>query len=154
MPRALPGRAHPQRGRLRPNRLAGVAPLDPGPSNAGSKQLLRLGAAAVATAGDAVARYADTLGSLDHGLHGGTSRAIDDGCDFTLSGDVLVPGVAVSGTIKVTATTVTATLTTAAAGQPSATFHARWAVGGQSGALAEVTGSSGGETIQGSTYAP
>ncbi len=77
-----------------PQSLAGVPPLDPGSSNTASKMLLRLGAAAVETAGDAVARYADILGSLDHGLHGGTSKAIDNGRGFVLDGDQLVPGVA------------------------------------------------------------
>jgi pimeloyl-ACP methyl ester carboxylesterase len=136
------------------NSLAQVVPLNPGPSNTGSKTLLRLGAAAVATAGDAVARDADILGSLDHGLYGGTSQASDHGSEFKLTGDTLVPGVAVSGTIKVTAKTVTATLTTDSAGAPAATFEAQWAVGGQSGALAEVTGSGDGETVSGSTFAP
>ncbi len=133
--------------------LAAVPPLIPGLSNTGSKTLLKLGSAAVATVGDAVARYADTLGSLDHGLHGGTSHAIENGTLFMLSRDVLVPGVAVSGTVKVNAATVSATVTTAAVGQPSAIFHVHWAVGGPSGALAQVTGTSGGQTIEGLTYA-
>jgi hypothetical protein len=137
-----------------PQSLAAVPPLVPGSSNTGSKTLLRLGAAAVETAGDAVARYADVLGTLDHGLHGGTSKAIDNGRRFVLDGDQLVPGVAVSGTIEVTATTISATLTTAAGGEPTTTFHVSWAVGGPSGALAEVTGHSNGEKIAGSTYAP
>ena len=54
--------------------------------------------------------------------HGGSS--------FILKGDSLVPGVAVSGTIKVTATTVTAKLRTDTSGQGPASFDARWAVGG------------------------
>jgi pimeloyl-ACP methyl ester carboxylesterase len=137
-----------------PESLSGVPPLDPGSSNTGSMAMLRLGSAAVATAGDAVARYADTTGSLDHGLHGGTSRAIRNGTQFVLEGDELVPGVAVSGTIDVTATTATATLTTVVIGEPRAMFKAHWAVAGQSGALARVTGSSDGRMIEGSTYAP
>jgi hypothetical protein len=60
----------------------------------------------------------------------------------------------VSGTIKIGATTVSATLTTAAAGQPAASFQIQWQVGGGSGALAQVTGSANGETIEGTTYAP
>jgi len=134
--------------------LAQVVPLTPAPSNTGSVQLLRLGAAAVATAGDVVARFADTLGSLDHGLHGGTSRAFDNGARFTLNGDVLVPGVAVSGEVSVTATMVSAKVTAKATGRVTATFHISWAVGGGPGALAHVTGTSSGPTIVGSTYAP
>ena len=76
------------------------------------------------------------------------------GAAFRLNGDTLIPGVAVSGSIKVTATTVTAKLTTDAAGVPAATFVAHWAVGGGSGALAQVTGSAAGKAIAGSTYAP
>ncbi len=53
-----------------------------------------------------------------------------------------------------TATTVSATLTTAAGSEPAATFHVTWTVGGPSGALAEVTGHSNGQKIAGSTYAP
>ncbi len=108
----------------------------------------------MATAGDAVARFADTLGTLDHGLHGGTSRALDNGRAFALRGDVLVPGVPVSGNIQVSATMVSAKLTVRIAGQATATFAVRWAVGGASGALAEVTGTSHGQAIVGSTYAP
>ena len=137
-----------------PESLSQVPPLNPGSTNTASKTVLRLGSAAVATAGDAIARYADTLGPLDHGLHGGTSRAIRGGKEYDLTSDELVPGVEVSGTIKVTATTVTATLTTHAQGAPSAEFVAQWAVVGQSGALAQVTGSSGGQTVSGSIYAP
>ncbi len=134
--------------------LAGVVPLTPAPANTGSTTSLRLGAAAVATAGDAVARFADTLGSLDHGLHGGTSRASDDGRRFTLDGDVLVPGVAVSGVMTVTATTVSARLSARGPGHATGTFDVQWAVGGPSGALAQVTGRSNGRLIVGSTYAP
>jgi hypothetical protein len=134
--------------------LSGVVPLTAGPSNQGSAQLLKLGAAAVATAGDAVARFNDMAGVLDHGLHGGTSKALRGGAAFRLNGDSLIPGVAVSGSIQVSATTVTAKLTTAAAGVPVAMFVAHWAVGGGSGALAQVTGSAAGQAIAGSTYAP
>jgi pimeloyl-ACP methyl ester carboxylesterase len=134
--------------------LAGVTALTPGPGNVGSSNLLKLGAAAVTTAGDAVARLDDITGSLDHGLHGGTARMTHGGADYRLSGDTLVPGVAVSGTIKVTATTVTAKLSTDAPGQGPATFVAQWAVGGGSGALAQVKGSSNGQAVVGSTYAP
>ena len=134
--------------------LGGVVPLTPGRSNEGSRSLLELGSAAVATAGDAIARYADTLGNLDHGLHGGTSQASHGGSQFQLTGDVLVPGVAVSGTITVGTTTVSATLSTKAPGQPAASFHVQWQVGGGSGALAHVNGEANGETVEGTTYAP
>jgi len=134
--------------------LAGVTPLTPGRTNTGSTELLRLGAAAVATAGDAMARFADTSGTLDHGLHGGTSQAQRNGTDFTLNGDALVPGVAVSGKIAVTAATVSARLSADVKGQVAAIFDIEWEVGGVSGALAQVTGTSKATTIVGSTYAP
>ena len=56
-----PGRAHPQRGCLRP--IPGRRPAAPSRAQERRvKALLRLGAAAVATAGDAVARYAGHIG--------------------------------------------------------------------------------------------
>jgi pimeloyl-ACP methyl ester carboxylesterase len=137
-----------------PQALAGVVPLTAGAGNVGSSVLLKLGAAAVETAGDAVARNADITSTLDHGLHGGTSQASLGGRKFVLTGDTLVPGVAVSGTITVTSTAVTAKLTTDTTGQGPATFDASWAVGGGSGALAQVKGTSNGQAIVGSTYAP
>jgi pimeloyl-ACP methyl ester carboxylesterase len=132
--------------------LAGVTPLTADAGSTGSPRLLQLGAAAVATAGDAVARSADILGSTDHGLHGGLAVASHG--TITLTGDVLVPGVSVSGTVHMGATTVTAALVTVTRGHPRATFDAQWAVGGASGALAHVTGTSGRQSIAGSTYAP
>jgi pimeloyl-ACP methyl ester carboxylesterase len=134
--------------------LAGVTSLTPGTGNAGSSAALQLGAAAVATAGDAMTRLDDITGSLDHGLYGGTAQMTHGGADYRLTGDTLVPGVAVSGTIRVTATTVTAKLSTAATGQAPATFDAQWAVAGGSGALAQVKGSANGHAVVGSTYAP
>ena len=65
-------------------------------------------AARVATAGDAVAR-SEGIGAVpDVGLHGGTVRPGLGGDRLVLVGDQLVPGVAVSGTVHVGATTVTA----------------------------------------------
>jgi hypothetical protein len=133
--------------------LAGVPPLTPWPTNTASVQLLRLGATAVATAGDALSRYADMLGPLDHGLHGGTEVARDDGRTITLARDVLVPGVAVSGTITSTSKTVSATLTADAHGVATATFKVQWPLGVAS-ATAEVTGRSDGQVIAGATEAP
>lgn len=134
--------------------LASIVPLTAGSGNAGSPAMLKLGAAAVATAGDAIARSADIIGSLDHGLHGGTAQESHGGADITLTGDALVPGVAVSGTVHVGASTVTAKLSATTTGGDSATFEAQWSVGGGSGALAQVTGSSAGRAIVGSIYAP
>jgi pimeloyl-ACP methyl ester carboxylesterase len=134
--------------------LAAVVPLHPGSGNSGSTDLLKLGAAAVATAGDAVSRFADITGTLDHGLHGGTAQAAHGGADFTLKGYTLIPGVAVSGTIKIKGNKVMAKLTTDTAAQGPASFDARWGVSGPTGALAHVNGSSNKRPIVGSTYAP
>jgi hypothetical protein len=134
--------------------LAGVPPLTAVPGTTASPRLLRLGAAAVDTAGDALARFADILGTDDHGLHGGTATEHRGGAEITLDGDVLVPGVAVSGTVHVTATTVTARLTASTAGHPPADVTAVWSVGGGAGALAQVTGTSGRQSVAGTVLAP
>ncbi len=133
--------------------LAGVPPLTVAPGLTATPRLLRLGAAAVDTAGDALARFADILGATDHGLHGGTAKESGGG-DLTLDGDELVPGVAVSGTVHVTATTVTAQLVAVTTGHPPADFTAIWVVGGGAGALAQVTGTSGGQSVAGTVFAP
>jgi pimeloyl-ACP methyl ester carboxylesterase len=137
-----------------PESLATVVPLTAEAGNAGSRVMLELAAAAVATAGDAVARFAAVNGTLDHGLHGGIARDSHGGADFALTGDVLIPGVAVSGRVRMSAATVTAKLSVSAIGQDPARFEARWAVGGGAGALAQVTGSSNAQAIVGSMYAP
>ena len=70
--------------------LAGLPPLTPTATNHGSLTLLRLGAAAVATAGDALARYLAIGAPLDHGLHGGTAHTQRGGRLITLDRDSLV----------------------------------------------------------------
>ena len=52
--------------------LAGQPPLAAAPGNQAPPAALRLGAVAVATAGDARARYEAIGCSVDRGLHGGT----------------------------------------------------------------------------------
>ncbi len=97
------------------------------------RSALQLAAAAVATAGDAIARNQATAVSLDRGLFGGTVHASDDGTILTLRRDQLVPGVAVSGRVKLTIAAnrsdgqiATATLTASASGLPAASFKASW----------------------------
>jgi pimeloyl-ACP methyl ester carboxylesterase len=133
--------------------LTEVPPLTPSPGTTGSQPLLRLAAASVATAGDAVARYQDTVGTFDHGLHGGTARAQRGGKTITLTGDTLVPGVPVSGIIRTSSTAVTATLTAHGPGSPRTTFTVRWPLGVDD-AMATVTGTSRGRTITGEMDAP
>jgi TAP-like protein len=143
-----------------PTVLAAVAPLEPSPGDAASATALRLAAAAVQTAGDAIARYQATEASRDRGLHGGTVTAAKDGELLTLGRDQLVPGVAVSGTVTLAPAplaedgqTAVATLTATAAGGPPATFTATWTTSG-SGAIARVAGVVAGASISGTLPAP
>ncbi len=132
--------------------LAAVPPLTPGASNHGSTTLLRLGAVAVATAGDALERYLAIGAALDHGLHGGTARTRRGGRLITLDRDTLVPDVPVSGTVSVSATAASATVT-ARAGRTSATFEVAWPLAGTD-AVAQVSGRSSHTTVTGTTDAP
>jgi pimeloyl-ACP methyl ester carboxylesterase len=127
---------------------------------------LELAAAAVSTAGDAIARYAAVEARLDHGLHGGTVTARHEGAILTLHGDRLLPEVAVSGTVRLTPAantasspegeagrTVLATLTAKAPGIRRASFTATWTTAG-TGAQAQLVGSVGGQPVAGTMAAP
>ncbi len=145
-----------------PARLADVKPLQPEPAAAAvrSAVALKLASAALATAGDAVAREAAIATSLDRGLHGGDVTADAAGTVLHLHGDQLVPGVAVSGTVTLAPAPVAldgqsahAQLSVSAQGQPAASFTADWSTQGTA-ARAQVSGTVGGETVSGSTFAP
>lgn len=88
--------------------LAAVAPV----AGTGSAvRARRLAAAAVDTAGDAVTRWESVGDSPDAGLYGGSFTASASGAVLTLVRDELVPGAAVSGTVRISGTTVRAVLT-------------------------------------------
>ncbi len=136
-----------------PDSLGGEPPLTAAPGNTGDARDLRLGAATVETAGDALARTLAIEGNHDRGLHGGTVVSKHGGAIITLTGDVLVPGVAVSGTLKVTASSVSATLTADVSTVGAGTFTITWPLGVSSG-TATVVGSFDGQDVVGTTYAP
>jgi pimeloyl-ACP methyl ester carboxylesterase len=85
-----------------PVRLSEEQPLQASPGSVGSSTALRLAAAAVQTAGDALARYQATEARLDHGLEGGSVSAAREGALLTLTRDRLIAGVPVSGSVSVT----------------------------------------------------
>jgi pimeloyl-ACP methyl ester carboxylesterase len=121
---------------------------------------LRLAAAAVATAGDAIARYSAIEAALDHGLAGGTVKASHGGRRLTLHADRLLPEVAVSGTVALTPApdaadgeSVLATLTVKTPGVRRASFTATWTTAGM-GARAQLVGSVGGQPVAGTMPAP
>lgn len=141
-------------------RLSEVPPLQPSAANDASGEELRLAAAAVSTAGDAIARYQATEAPLDHGLAGGKVRASAHGALLALHRDRLVPEVAVSGTVKlapdqnsVDGDTVLATLTAKAPGLQTVSVVATWTTAG-AGAVAQVTGRAGRQALAGSMPAP
>ena len=143
-----------------PATLAQEPPLTPSSGSSASPTALRLASAAVATAGDAIARYQSIEGSADHGLFGGRVRAKRGGELLILHRDQLIPGVAVSGTVTLRADPnplsgddALATLTVRASGAARAHFSARWSTAGED-ALAVLSGAVGRETVSGSTPAP
>ncbi len=140
--------------------LSEQPPVEPAPGTSPSAQALRLAAAALATAGDALARYRATEASLDHGLHGGAVTASHGARLFTLKNDRLLADVAVSGTVALSPApiaadgeTVIATLTTRSAGIAAGSFTATWTTAG-AGALAQIAGAVGREALSGTLPAP
>jgi pimeloyl-ACP methyl ester carboxylesterase len=149
-----------------PDRLAGEPPIEPSPGagaspgSGASPAALRLAAAAVATAGDAVARAEGIEVSLDHGLFGGTVTIAPSEALLTLHDDRLLPDVAVSGTVKLAPApnpldgeAVVATLTAKADGLPGGSFTASWTTAG-AGAEALVSGAVGDLQVSGKMPAP
>lgn len=145
-----------------PERLSQQPPLTPraardatlkAPSLVGRE----LAAAALATVGDALARYATTGLASDRGLHGGTVTAGYNGSALRLHADQLIPGVRVSGTVQLGGTAsglqAAANLTATAAGVPTGHFRARWSMTG-SPARASVSGTVGHARIAGQMPAP
>jgi pimeloyl-ACP methyl ester carboxylesterase len=124
-----------------PGRLSSVIPASL-TSGRASTTALKLASAAVQTAGDAVARYESVGASPDTGLYGGSATASASGDRLTLTDDELVPGVRVSGTVTIGATTVTAALRVAAGGVAGLSLKGSWALYGGS-ATAAVTFTSG-----------
>jgi pimeloyl-ACP methyl ester carboxylesterase len=114
-----------------------------------SRPALRLMAAAVQTAGDAVARYESVGASPDAGLYGGTVTVSASGDQLTLANDELVPGVKISGTVTIGATMITAELTAKGGGTTIMTIKASWPLYGARARAAVSTA-----TVYGSTPAP
>ncbi len=139
--------------------LSAVSPLEAAPGDTVPAAALRLAAAAVQTAGDAVAREQATEAASDHGLHGGSVAATKRGSLLTLSADRLVPAVPVSGTVALSPAplpedgmTAVATLTARSEGI-TAQLTATWTTSGSS-AVARVAGEAGGASVTGTMPAP
>lgn len=143
-----------------PERLAAEAPIEPSPGSGASSAALRLAAAAVQTAGDAVVRFQATEAAADHGLHGGSVSVGRGGALLSLSGDQLIPGVPVSGTVALSPApiaedgqTAVATLTVSVAGLRPASLTATWTTSGPE-AVARVVGEVAGASVSGTLPAP
>jgi pimeloyl-ACP methyl ester carboxylesterase len=143
-----------------PARLSEEPALEASPGDSPPAADLQLAAAAVSTAGDAIARYQAIEAKLDHGLAGGSVTASKDGALLSLRHDRLAPEVAVSGTVKLApdadpedGQTVLADLTVKAPGMPSGTFTATWTTAGAN-AQAQLVGSVGSQPVAGSMPAP
>jgi hypothetical protein len=133
--------------------LSAVTPLQPGAGNQATATGLRLGAAAVATAGDAVDRKSAIGAVPDTGLHGGTVSYSQGGRLLHLHQVEFVPGVSVTGTVVATATKDVADVTVTGPDGTSASLTARWAPTGAAGS-ADVDGTVGGLVLTGACPAP
>ncbi len=140
--------------------LSEEPPLTAAPGSGATRAELQLAAAAVSTAGDAIARYQATEAKHDRGLAGGSVSVTKGGSLLTLLGDRLVPGVAVSGTVKLAPApdpedgeTVLAMLSAKAQGMRRASFTATWTTSG-AGAEAQLVGAVGKQAIAGNMPAP
>jgi pimeloyl-ACP methyl ester carboxylesterase len=143
-----------------PSQLGGEPPLTPAPGSSAGTEELRLAAAAVTSAGDAVARSMALEMSADAGLAGGNVTATHGGRLLTLAGDQLIPGVKVSGTVALSPApiaddgeTVVAHLSAVAPGLGRASFTATWTSSGAD-ALARVSGTVEGRALAGTMPAP
>jgi hypothetical protein len=134
-----------------PQSLAQVTP--PTSSATVPSVWLQLAGAAVATAGDALDRFAMTSAQRDHGLHGGHVRATAGGGRFTLQRDQFVPGVDVTGRVSVNAGIATATLYVRARKGRTETVQAQWQLRG-AGQEAAIHAQAGSVTFDATTTAP
>jgi hypothetical protein len=135
--------------------LRAVTPLRLTAGSAGRRSR-QLAAAAVDTAGDAWSRIASISGTHDVGLYGGTVSETS-ATTVKLSGDELVPGVRVSGTVTVSGSgptsVLTAKLTAAQSGVGSVSLRATWRLYGGS-ARAETVLDVGQRRVTGTMPAP
>jgi pimeloyl-ACP methyl ester carboxylesterase len=143
-----------------PAELSEQPPLEASAPSGATPEELQLASAAVATAGDAVAREQAIEYKLDHGLFGGTVRATHSGSVLTLSHDQLIQGVAISGTVTLASSpaedggeTVLAEVVAKVRGEPSGSFTATWTTAGAD-ALATVSGKFKQQIVAGSMPAP
>jgi hypothetical protein len=114
----------------------------------------------VETAGDAIARFDAIEADSDQGLHGGTVAIEKRGALLNLSGDELIEGVPVSGTVALSPApsaedgqTALATLTVSAPGVGAGSFTATWTTSGTA-AMAQVSGQVAGVPVAGTLPAP
>ncbi|MHB1569232.1 MAG: alpha/beta fold hydrolase [Solirubrobacteraceae bacterium] len=140
-----------------PTRLSQIAPLRVTSGAPASREELELAAAAIETAGDAIARSNATGAGSDRGLYGGRAVTSGDGATLTLHGYQLAPAVGVSGTIRLRSAgdgqIASATLTVAARAAGTAVVRARWSTTG-SRALATAHARFGDHQVTGVMPAP
>jgi hypothetical protein len=139
-----------------PDQLSAVRPVVPSAGSGGVPTVtLRLAAAAVMTAGDAVSRFEAIGLDTDDGLYGG--RVTTRGSILTLAGDQLVPAVPVGGDVTVSGsgelTMVTVSLHVSSAWHGDVRVSAIWDLYGGT-ARAVVLIESGGRSISGTMPAP
>jgi pimeloyl-ACP methyl ester carboxylesterase len=141
-----------------PREMAAAIPATQAPGSSADPDDLRLGAVAVATAGDALYQYQHGDGTEGTGLRGGTWKVAggaDAQANIALSNAEWVSDVQVSGTVTLMSTTsaATADLTVNAPDGQLWRFSARWDSSGPA-ALATVTGTHGDHRVDATVPAP
>lgn len=143
-----------------PASLSAETPIVQSPGGGASPTALRMAAAGVQTAGDAIARFQAIEYRHDSGLYGGTATASRDGRLLTLDRDRLIPGASVSGSVSLSPAgeaqdgeAAVASLTVATAGQKPLRMTATWTTAGTA-VQATVVGEQAGVAVGGTTPAP
>jgi len=138
-----------------PANVAAEQPLTPAAGNHAGEVSLRLAAAALQTAGDAVAREQAIAFQTDAGLHGGSVLASRAGQTLELADDELIPGVPVSGTITIVpaGNPLDGARAAATLSVGGASLSASWTTSGGA-ATATVTGTAEGAHLSGTFPAP
>jgi len=134
-----------------------LAPLTSASGNQASAAELRIGAAALETVGDAVARWYVNYSGTDSGLRGGSFSYVgtSNGYQFTLVADQWTDDVTVDGTVKWNTTTsvINADVTLAAADGSKGHLHVKW-TDSAIDAVATIDGTMNGHALHATRIAP
>ncbi len=138
-------------------KASALAALAPAGGNRASTAELRVGAAALETVGDAVARWYVNFSGTDSGLRGGSFsyKSTSNGYQFTLVADQWTDDVAVDGTVKwnTGSSVISADVTLAASDGSSGHLRMKW-TDSAIDAIATIDGTINGHALHATRIAP